>query len=165
MPPLEGRGQHLDFQSPTYRGSCCIHLRPQGRIIGTYLSVPYITGKLLHLPERPVSSPRHRSFSPLHNGEAVASDADRLHPEREWQLSVPYITGTLLHPGSSPPASATAANTFSPLHNGEAVASPDAEQCWSAGGLPFSPLHNGEAVASSIRPSGPIRLGYFQSPT
>ncbi len=87
-------------------------------------------------------------FSPLHNGEAVASPCGTALEVELLHLSVSYITGKLLHPtvqsrGKSSPV------TFSPLHNGEAVASPPVPPLGELPPPTFSPLHNGEAVASA----------------
>ena len=159
------------FQSPSRWGRCCIGECGQAGASRYHVSVPFSMGTVLHLgrsshgrrrrlafqsPSRwgrcciamPHAAARDecRGFSPLLDGDGVASPTRRSAARGISSVSVPFSMGTVLHPSDRLPRRCIA-SCFSPLLDGDGVAS---RACASA--------------ASAISVSVPFSMGTVLHP-
>ena len=134
-----GRSAACSFQSPSRWGRCCISPEPAPSRRLASVSVPFSMGTVLHLPSPPPARRSCRRFSPLLDGDGVAS-----------AILVFVPTFPLC---------------FSPLLDGDGVASPRAERAKIKRSRRFSPLLDGDGVASQIPQRQTLLHRVFQSPS
>ena len=104
-----------------------------------FVSVPFSMGTVLHRRVRVDRRRNSQCFSPLLDGDGVASRHRWLCCGVDSLVSVPFSMGTVLHQRSP--------------------------RCWGIDTQCFSPLLDGDGVASFRRSLGGCRLHLFQSPS
>ena len=86
------------FQSPSRWGRCCIRTGPSTPLLVPYkVSVPFSMGTVLHRRCRMDDCECYICFSPLLDGDGVASSASATPWRRSTSVSVPFSMGTVLH--------------------------------------------------------------------